>query len=155
MSKLQIYTTADLARISGFSKRQLDYWARQGLLTPSLQQASGHGSRRIYTVEDLVKVQVIRRLKQFGWSTQKIRRAVDTVRTVMDDPDPLKNAVFVHGANTLIALCKTKEGERILLDALSASGQQVLGIVLEVMVTDAYSISVESSATEPQKVEAK
>jgi DNA-binding transcriptional MerR regulator len=129
----RVYTTVEVAQISGFSVRQLDYWARQGLLAPSLQQSHGPGTRRLYSLDDLIQLRFIRQVKRHGWSTQKIRTAIRTLRAVMEDPDPLKNAVLVHSKGTLLALCKTKEGERILIDALSAGGQQVMGIVLETL----------------------
>ena len=142
------YTTVEVAQATGFSVRQLDYWAQQGLLVPGVQQSHGPGTRKLYSVEDLAQLQLIRRLKQHGWSTRKIRRAVNTLRVVMDDPNPLKNAILVHSKGTLVALCKTKEGERILLDALNAGGQQVMGIVLEMLMEEAQRVAhyIEDSA---------
>jgi DNA-binding transcriptional MerR regulator len=144
---LHAYTTVEIAHATGFSIRQLDYWAQCDLLVPSIQQSHGPGTRKLYSVEDLVQLQFIRRLKQHGWSTRKIREAVETLRVVMDDQNPLKNAVLIHGKGTLIALCKTKEGERILLDALNAGGQQVMGIVLEMLIEEAEKVahSIEDS----------
>jgi len=138
---LQSYTTIEVAQATGFSIRQLDYWAQHDLLVPSIQQSHGPGTRKLYSVEDLVQLQFIRQLKRYGWSTRKIWKAVNTLRAVMNDPNPLKNAVLVHGKGTLIALCKTKEGERIMLDALNAGGQQVLGIVLEMLIEEAQQIA--------------
>ncbi len=138
---LRCYTTIEVAQATGFSIRQLDYWAQHGLLLPSIQQSHGPGTRKLYSVEDLVQLQFIRQLKRFGWSTRKIWKAVNTLRAVMNDPNPLKNAVLVHGKGTLIALCKTKEGERIMLDALNAGGQQVMGIVLEMLIKEAQQIA--------------
>lgn len=135
-----VYSTTELARITSFSVKQLDYWAQQGILIPSIQQSHGPGTRKLYSVDDLIQLQFIRQLKHYGWSTRSIRRAVDTLRDVMNDPNPLKHAVLIHGKNTLIALCKTKEGERIAVDALSTGGQQVMGIVLEMLIEEAQHI---------------
>ncbi len=43
----------------------------------------------------------------------------------------------------LIALCKTKEGERIAIDALSIGGQQVMGVVVEMLIEEAYQLATE------------
>ena len=43
----------------------------------------------------------------------------------------------------LIALCKTKEGERIAIDALSVGGQQVMGIVVEMLIEEAYHLTTD------------
>ncbi len=136
-----VYATTEIARITGFSVKQLDYWAQQGILIPSIQQSHGPGTRKLYSVDDLIQLQFIRQLKHYGWSTRNIRRAVNTLRDVMNDPNPLKHAVLIHGKNTLIALCKTKEGERIAVDALSTGGQQVMGIVLEMLIEEAQHIA--------------
>ena len=40
------FTGRRTAEIVGISYRQLDYWARTGLVTPSLAEARGSGSRR-------------------------------------------------------------------------------------------------------------
>jgi hypothetical protein len=61
----------------------------------------------------------------------------------MNISDPLKYAILVNGKNMLIALCKTKEGERIAIDALSVGGQQVMGIVIEMLVKEAYQLTSE------------
>ncbi len=131
-----VFTTMNIVHITGFSERQLDYWARQGIVVPSVQQSHGPGSRRLYAIEDLVQLNFIRQLKRHGWSTQKIREAIVRLREVMGDPNPLKSAMLFDGKGTMLALCKTKEGERILLDALSTGGQLVMGIVLEMLIEE-------------------
>jgi DNA-binding transcriptional MerR regulator len=131
-----VFTTMDIVRITGFTERQLDYWARQGIVIPSVQQSHGPGSRRLYAIEDLVQLNFIRQLKRHDWSTQKIREAIVRLREVMGDPNPLKSAMLFDGKGTMLALCKTKEGEQILLDALSTGGQLVMGIVLEMLIEE-------------------
>ncbi|HWS84246.1 MAG TPA: MerR family transcriptional regulator, partial [Ktedonobacteraceae bacterium] len=71
-----VYTTAEVVRTTGFSHKQLDYWASTGLLVPSEQQSHGPGTRRLYSVDDLVQLQFIRHLKSYGWSTRKIGQVV-------------------------------------------------------------------------------
>ena len=131
-----VFTTMNIVHITGFSERQLDYWARQGIVVPSVQQSHGSGSRRLYDIEDLVQLNFIRQLKLHCWSTQKIREAIVRLREIMGDPNPLKSAMLFDGKGTMLALCKTKEGERILLDALSTGGQLVMGIVLEMLIEE-------------------
>ncbi len=147
------YTTAEIAHITGFSLRQLDYWARIGMITPRFQCARGSGSRRLYTIEDLVQLNIVRQLKRYNWSTQKIRKAIETLKDVMDDANPLRNAILVHGGGTIFALSKTKRGERILIDALSTTRQQVMSFVLETLLEEARSIHVAPDANEPARVD--
>lgn len=131
-----IYTTNQVAKITGFSLRQLDYWARQMMITPSFQQAKGSGSQRLYTNEDLVQLNIVRQLKKYHWSTQKIRKAIETLKEIISDTNPLRNAILIHGKGTIFALSKTKTGERLLIDALSTTGQQVMSFVLETLLEE-------------------
>jgi DNA-binding transcriptional MerR regulator len=131
-----VYTTAEVAHITGFSLRQLDYWARKKMIMPSFQQAHGSGSHRLYTVEDLVQLNIVRQLKKHNWSTQKIYKAIETLKDIMNDANPLRNAILIHGKGTIFALSKTREGERILIDALSTTGQQVMSFVLETLLEE-------------------
>jgi DNA-binding transcriptional MerR regulator len=147
------YTTAEIARITGFSLRQLDYWARIDMITPCFQRARGSGSRRLYTVEDLVQLNIVRQLKKYNWSTQKIRKAIETLKDIMDDANPLRNAILVHGGGTIFALSKTKEGERILIDALSTTRQQIMSFVLETLLEEAKSIHLALDMNESASVD--
>jgi DNA-binding transcriptional MerR regulator len=119
--------------MSGFSVRQISYWAQQGIIIPSIQQAHGPGTRRRYSFDDLLQLRFVQRLMNHGWSLQKIREALARLRDIMDDPHSLQKAVLVHGSQTILAICKTKEGERIILDALNPVGQQVMWVFLEAL----------------------
>jgi DNA-binding transcriptional MerR regulator len=60
--------------------RQLDYWARTGLVAPSIRSASGSGSQRLYSFKDILVLKVVKRLLDTGVSLQNIRTAVDHLR---------------------------------------------------------------------------
>lgn len=62
---------------AGISYRQLDYWARTGLVVPSIRSASGSGSARLYSFTDILVLKVIRRFLDAGVSLQNIRIAVE------------------------------------------------------------------------------
>jgi len=124
------YSTGEIAQMSSFSVRQIGYWAKKGIVVPSVQQAHGSGTRRRYSLDDVLQLRFVRQLKEYGWSIQKIREAITRLREIMDDPHILQRAIPIHGAQTILAICKTKEGERILLDCLDPGGQQVLWIFL-------------------------
>jgi DNA-binding transcriptional MerR regulator len=64
----------------GISYRQLDYWARTSLVVPSIRDASGSGTQRLYSFRDLVVLKVVKRLLDAGVSLQNIRVAVDALR---------------------------------------------------------------------------
>ncbi|MUH58380.1 MAG: MerR family transcriptional regulator, partial [Actinobacteria bacterium] len=57
-----------VCRIAGVTYRQLDYWARTNLVTPSVTAAQGSGSKRVYSYSDLIEVRVIKSLLDAGVS---------------------------------------------------------------------------------------
>ncbi|MFY1631865.1 MerR family transcriptional regulator [Solwaraspora sp. WMMB335] len=65
----------------GISYRQLDYWARTALVVPSVRDAAGSGSQRLYSFRDLVVLKVVKRLLDAGVSLQNIRKAIETLRS--------------------------------------------------------------------------
>ena len=65
---------------AGISYRQLDYWARTGLVQPSVRPAAGSGSQRLYGFRDILVLKVVKRLLDTGISLQQIRTAVEHLR---------------------------------------------------------------------------
>ena len=66
------YRVPDVCRIVGISYRQLDYWARTELVTPSVRDAHGSGTQRLYSFQDLVSLKVIKKLLDTGVSLQRV-----------------------------------------------------------------------------------
>jgi DNA-binding transcriptional MerR regulator len=67
----KIFTSRDVARLTGISLRQLQWWDERGIVVPA---RSGH--KRLYSLDDLAEVAVICELRVRGFSLQKIRRIV-------------------------------------------------------------------------------
>ena len=65
---------------AGITYRQLDYWARTGLVEPSVRAAAGSGSQRLYGFRDILVLKVVKRLLDTGISLQQIRAAVTHLR---------------------------------------------------------------------------
>ena len=49
----QGFRAPEAKRIAGITYRQLDYWTRTGLVTPSVKDAHGSGTQRLYSFQDL------------------------------------------------------------------------------------------------------
>lgn len=69
-----------VCEIVGITYRQLDYWARTGLLRPTIAEAKGSGTQRLYSYRDLVELKVIKQLLDAGLSLRRARRAIDCLR---------------------------------------------------------------------------
>jgi DNA-binding transcriptional MerR regulator len=67
-------------RAADITYRQLDYWARTGLVVPEIRSAGGSGTQRLYSFRDLLILKVIKRLIDAGISLQQIRTAIDHLR---------------------------------------------------------------------------
>jgi DNA-binding transcriptional MerR regulator len=73
----QGFRVPEVCKIVGITYRQLDYWARTELVTPSVRDASGSGTQRLYSFQDLVTLRVIKSLLDTGVSLQRVRKAVE------------------------------------------------------------------------------
>ncbi|MGB9111931.1 MAG: MerR family transcriptional regulator [Acidimicrobiales bacterium] len=115
------YRGPRVCKIVGITYRQLDYWARTGLLRPSLADAKGSGTQRLYSYRDVLELKVIKRLLDAGVNLQHTRRAIECVRESGGD---LASANLVIGAEgTVLA----RSGEEIV--DLLKGGQGVFNIV--------------------------
>ncbi|MBC9225075.1 MerR family transcriptional regulator [Aeromicrobium sp. 636] len=65
---------------AGITYRQLDYWARTGLVEPTVRSATGSGTARLYSFKDILLLKIIKRLLDAGVSLQQIRTAIDHLR---------------------------------------------------------------------------
>jgi DNA-binding transcriptional MerR regulator len=107
----------------GISYRQLDYWARTALVVPSVRDASGSGTQRLYSFRDLVVLKVVKSLLDAGVSLQNIRKAIDVLRSrgVRD----LAGITLISDGTTVYE-CRSPEE---VVDLLQG-GQGVFGIAI-------------------------
>jgi DNA-binding transcriptional MerR regulator len=108
---------------AGITYRQLDYWARTGLVAPSVRTATGSGTQRLYSFRDILVLKVVKRLLDTGVSLQNIRKAVDHLRNrgVKD----LANVTLLSDGATVYECTSAEE----VVDLL-AGGQGVFGIAV-------------------------
>ncbi len=74
------YRGPTACRAAGITYRQLDYWARTGLVEPSVRSATGSGTQRLYGFRDILVLKVVKRLLDTGVSLQQIRVAIEHLR---------------------------------------------------------------------------
>jgi DNA-binding transcriptional MerR regulator len=111
-----------VCRLTGVTYRQLDYWARTGLVTPSITPATGSGSKRSYSYGDVLEVKVIKSLLNAGVSLARARQAVECLRTSLG-ADLAASSLVLSDAGSVLA---KDDGE--LVDLLRG-GQGVFNIV--------------------------
>ena len=117
------YRGPTACKAAGITYRQLDYWARTGLVEPSIRPARGSGSQRLYGFRDILVLRVVKSLLDTGISLQQIRSAVTFLRE--------------HGATDLARITLMSDGASVyactsrdeVVDLLQG-GQGVFGIAL-------------------------
>ena len=108
---------------AGITYRQLDYWARTGLVEPTVRGATGSGSQRLYSFRDILILKVIKRLLDAGISLQQIRTAVQHLRKRGTD-DLTRVTLMSDGAS--VYECTSNDE---VIDLLQG-GQGVFGIAI-------------------------
>jgi DNA-binding transcriptional MerR regulator len=108
---------------AGITYRQLDYWARTGLVEPTVRAAGGSGTQRLYSFRDILLLKVIKRLLDAGVSLQQIRTAVEHLRQ-RGTEDITRVTLMSDGAS--VYECRSPDE---VIDLLQG-GQGVFGIAI-------------------------
>ncbi len=122
MSVTQSFSGKRTAEIVGITYRQLDYWARTDLIKPSLTPATGSGSRRLYSYQDLLELKVVKSLLDAGLKLEAVRNAFGYLRTQLGEDVASANLV-INGSRSVLA----RSGAE-LVDILQ-NGQGVLNVL--------------------------
>lgn len=121
------FNHVSVERIAGVTHRQLVHWDKTGLVRPSLRQASGRGSRRVYAFDDVVEIRVVATLREAGVSLQAIRKAVQFLRRHHAQlVRPLANLTFITDGKRVFTLT---DDPAFVVDA-SGGGQVAFTVIL-------------------------
>ena len=119
------FRAPNVCNLVGITYRQLDYWARTKLITPSIQAAHGSGSQRLYSFTDVIQLKVIKRLLDAGMSLKKIRQAMEILREQLRSEQPLGDVTLLSDGQTIFAAHSADE----VVDVFR-KGQGVFGIAV-------------------------
>lgn len=108
---------------AGITYRQLDYWARTGLVEPTVRGANGSGSQRLYSFRDILILRIVKRLIDTGVSLPNIRAAVQHLQERQGE-DLARMTLMSDGAT--IYECRSADE---VID-LVRGGQGVFGIAV-------------------------
>jgi DNA-binding transcriptional MerR regulator len=128
MAQEQGYRVPEVTKAVGISYRQLDYWARTGLVTPSIREAGGSGTQRLYSFQDMLVLRIIKKLLDAGVGLQQIRKAVEYLKELKQ---PLHAATLMSDGNRIY----TPASPEAVIDLL-AKGQGVFAIAVDKVVSD-------------------
>jgi len=132
------YRGAIAARAAGISYRQLDYWARTSLVVPTVRDASGSGSQRLYGFRDILKLKLVKRLLDAGVTLQQVRVAIEQLQA--EGVYDLAQITLMSDGSS-VYLCTSNDE---VIDLLSR-GQGVFGIAVGKVVREVESSLMEMS----------
>ena len=121
------FNTKTISNITGLSIRRIDYWDTIHFIKPSISEASGYGSVRLYSFVDLIQLKVAKTLMDKGISLQKIRKAINYLKKNMPEIEkPLSKLRFLTDGETIFVLTTDKKA---MIDTLR-NGQLVFSLAL-------------------------
>lgn len=96
------YRTQEVVGALGVTRRQLQYWAKTGLVVPSARTPGGHHR---YGFSDLIAVKATKRLIDAGVSVQRIRRCLEALAQRLPAIErPLEELVIVATGDVLLVI---------------------------------------------------
>jgi DNA-binding transcriptional MerR regulator len=151
------YRGVTACHAAGISYRQLDYWARTGLVVPSVRDASGSGTQRLYSFRDIVVLKVVKRLLDAGVSLQNIRKAIETLRSrgVAD----LAGITLISDGTTVYE-CRSPEevvdllqgGQGVFGIAIAGAFKEIQGTLSDLPAEPAAEVAGDESAADEESV---
>ena len=127
-SKVIYFDVKEVARIVGASRRRLDYWNKTGLLTPSLKGVGDKGSPSVYSVQDIIDLKIILRLRQSSIPLQRIRAGF---RFIREQQQTLASSVILSDGKTLYLY----QDDDLLVDILK-KGQMVSRVSVQDLIDE-------------------
>jgi len=128
---LDTFNTRSACKLAGVTARQIDYWDRTHLVKPSVREASGYGSVRLYSFIDLVQLKLVKTLQVQGIGLQKIRKSASYLkRNFPAVTRPLAELRFLTDGHSIFVLTGDR---RVIIDTLK-KGQLVFSIGIGEMI---------------------
>ena len=122
------FRISEVLRLVGATHRQLAYWDKTGLVSPSLRLASGRGSRRLYSIEDIIELKILVRLLDSSLPLQRIR---SSFRFIRGQSKTLASFIVLTDGKTVYFY----EDDNVLVDTLK-QGQTVSRIVVQDLISE-------------------
>jgi len=145
------FNTKAIQKITGLTIRQIDYWDRTHFIKPSIAEATGYGSARLYSFTDLVQMKVAKTLMDRGITLQKIRKSITYLKKNMPDVEkPLSELRFLTDGNTVFVITgddkqivdTLKKGQLVFAIALGDLIEELKGKVINIEKERKYTVTV-------------
>jgi DNA-binding transcriptional MerR regulator len=118
---IRAFTAETVLRLTGLTKRQLQYWDEKDFVPPSLTARPGRGRRRLYDFRDLVSLRVAADLRRNGVSLQEIRKLDSYLRRLQPSSSLAEVRVWIWEGRVYFSEAETiragRRPEQILIGA--------------------------------------
>ncbi len=122
------FRISEVSHVVGATYSQLVYWDKSGLVSPSLKAASGRGSRRLYSIDDIFELKILMKLLDSSLSLQRIRSSFHFIRGQAKN---LSSLVVLTDGKTIYFY----QDYDVLVDTLK-QGQMVLRVAVQDLIAD-------------------
>jgi DNA-binding transcriptional MerR regulator len=96
------YSSQQVMKITGLSRRQLSYWRQTGLIVPKQRTSGGHAR---YSFADLLALKTARKLIEAGVSVQRIRKSITSLTSFLPScTAPLTELSLVATGDMILVL---------------------------------------------------
>ncbi len=145
------FNSKAVCKITGLTQRRLDYWDSSNFIKPSVSEATGKGSVRLYSFNDLVQIKVAKTLLDNGLTLQKIRKAVTYLKKHIKEVEkPLAELRFLTDGKTIFVITgddkqimdTLKQGQLVFSIALGDLIEKLRGEVIDLEKERKYSVTV-------------
>ncbi len=115
---MEIFELGEIAKVLGMPVTKVKNWTigRPLKIEPSVKTASGHGSRNLFSLEDVYLIGVANELSKAGMAAKAIGKLVDAVKTKFPNGIGGVDTMFVSRGSKLSYRIETRE-ERVPADA--------------------------------------
>lgn len=97
------FEASDIEKITGINRPRLQQWLEKGFIAPSIQIASGPGTRNVYSIDNVYQIAAIKKMIEFGFSREKAAQIVNGRVVNMDGPHIIFMVHNFEGAGTIIS----------------------------------------------------
>ena len=116
----RVITAKEAADLAGITYRQLDYWARRGWVTPSIEAGVGRAGRRLYSAEDVIRLSAVARFAEGGIDVGQVGPKVGQVLL------SLKRGMFLVCVTAPEPELQLVESESAIVDLLRSTNRPIL-----------------------------
>ena len=97
------FLAADIEKITGVKRNRLQQWLERGYITPSIQVASGQGTRNIWSRNDLYTIALFKKIIESGLSRKVVSDFLSAGTIGGDDVKGIYCLVYMRGGGKVKA----------------------------------------------------